>query len=203
MFFFLRERALLLSPLQCKGLNLTSASVKGTWTASFADRFFLTYRWTPFWATPFWAVSGRDAPKRGPPPHQLRSFNFPGAGPLFEPWEAGILHKGELQPDVKLGGFKFVSSFAQGKCIASLQEDPAADSLCLGCFYCATTMQGLELDLRFSDGKLDCFYCWTASPYLPVDLFSSRERPRSSKKGRRNLTSNVLPFGSSQCLCHT
>ena len=47
----------------------------------------------------------------------------------------------------------------QGKCIASLREDPAEDSLCLACFYCATTVQGLELDLRFCDGKLDCFYC--------------------------------------------
>ena len=43
----------------------------------------------------------------------------------------------------------------EGKCIASLQEDPAEDSLCLACFYCATTVQGLELDLRFCDGKLD------------------------------------------------
>ena len=47
----------------------------------------------------------------------------------------------------------------EGKCIASLQEDPAEDSLCLACFYCATTVQGLELDLRFCDGKLDYFYC--------------------------------------------
>ena len=47
----------------------------------------------------------------------------------------------------------------EGKCIASLQEDPAEDSLCLACFYCATTVQGLELDLRFCDGKLDCFFC--------------------------------------------
>ena len=29
----------------------------------------------------------------------------------------------------------------EGKCIASLQEDPAEDSLCLACFYCGTTMQ--------------------------------------------------------------
>ena len=47
----------------------------------------------------------------------------------------------------------------EGKCIASLQEDPAEDSLCLACFYCATLVQGLELDPRFCDGKLDCFYC--------------------------------------------
>ena len=110
-------------------------------------------------------------------------YNFPGAGPLFEPWEAGILHKGELQPDVKLGGLNFVSSFAQGKCIASLQEDPAADSLCLGCFCCATTMQGLELDLRFCDRKLDCFFCWSASPYLPLDPFSSPRAAEILQKG--------------------
>ena len=47
----------------------------------------------------------------------------------------------------------------EGKCIASLQEDPAEDSLCLASFYCATTVQGLELYLRFCDGKLDCFFC--------------------------------------------
>ena len=34
--------------LQCKGLNLTSASVIGNWTASFADRLLLIYRWNPF-----------------------------------------------------------------------------------------------------------------------------------------------------------
>ena len=28
--------------------------------------------------------------------------------------------------------------------MASLEEDPAEDSLCLACFYCATTVQGLE-----------------------------------------------------------
>ena len=52
----------------------------------------------------------------------------------------------------------------EGKCIASLQEDPAEDSLCLACFYCATTMQGLELDLRFCDGKLIGFSLSTAGP---------------------------------------
>ena len=39
--------------------------------------------------------------------------------------------------------------------MASLREDPAEDSLCLACFYCATTVQGLELDLRFCDGKTE------------------------------------------------
>ena len=73
----------------------------GSWTASFAARLLLIYRWTPFWAvsgrdpskrgppphqlrplpfsrrwTPFWAVSGRHPPKRGPPPHQLRPLPF-------------------------------------------------------------------------------------------------------------------------------
>ena len=73
--------------------------------------------------------------------------------------------------------------------MASLQEDPAEDSLCLACFYRATTVQGLELDLRFCDGKLNCYYCCTASPYLPLDPLLRPERPRSSKKGRRNLRS--------------
>ena len=151
-------------------------------------------------------MSGRDPPKRGAATWPQCSFHF---------------------------GFNLLFSLAQGKCMASLQEDPAEDSLCLACFYCATTVQGLELDLRFCAGKLHCYYCCTASPYLPLDPFSSherprsskkgaaatsvqtfiffqaldpllsRERPRSSKKGRRNLTSNVLPFGSSQCFCHT
>ena len=43
--------------------------------------------------------------------------------------------------------------------MAVSEEDPAEDSLCLACFYCATTVQGLEPYLRFCDGKLDCFYC--------------------------------------------
>ena len=60
-----------IAPLQCKGLNLTSASVMGNWTASIAERLLLIYRWTPFPA-----MSGRDPPKRGPPPHQFRPLPF-------------------------------------------------------------------------------------------------------------------------------
>ena len=82
----------------------------------------------------------------------------------------------------------------EGKCIASLQEDPAEDSLCLACFYCATTAQGLELDLRFCDGKLDCFFCWTASPYLTLDPFLSRERARSFKKGPTATSAQTFTF---------
>ena len=178
------------APLQCKGLNLTSASVMGNWTASFADRLLLIYRWTPFPA-----VSGRDPPKRAPPQHQEVLYLFPGAGPLFQPWAAEILQKGAPQLDIYVAPISASTCyfFGAGK---------------VHCFFargsrCATTMQGLELDLRFCEGKLVCFFCWSASPYLPLDPFPSRERPRSSKEGRRNLTSNVLPFGSSQCLCHT
>jgi len=36
--------------LQCKGLNLTSASEIGNWTVSFADWLLLIYRWT--WIEP-------------------------------------------------------------------------------------------------------------------------------------------------------
>ena len=122
-------------------------------------------------------------------------YLFPGAGPLFQPWAAEILQKGAPQLDLNVASISASTCFffGAGK---------------VHCFFargsrCATTMQGLELDLRFCEGKLDCFFCWSASPYLPLDPFSSRERPRSSKKGRRNLTSNVVPFGSSQCLCHT
>ena len=60
-----------IAPLECKGLNLTSASVMGSWTASIAERLLLIYRWTPFPA-----MSGRDPPKRGPPPHQFRPLPF-------------------------------------------------------------------------------------------------------------------------------
>ena len=48
--------------------------------------------------------------------------------------------------------------------MASLQEDPAEEPLCLASFHCATTMQGLELDLRFCDGKLIGFSLSTAGP---------------------------------------
>ena len=82
----------------------------------------------------------------------------------------------------------------EGNFIASLQEGPAEDSLCLACFYCATTVQGLELDLRFCDGKLDCFFCCTASPYLPLNPFSSRERARSSKKGATATSAQTFAF---------
>ena len=78
--------------------------------------------------------------------------------------------------------------------MASLQEDPAEDSLCLACFYRATTVQGLELDLRFCDGKLNCYYCCTASPYLPLDPLLRPERPRSSKKGAATTSVQTFTF---------
>ena len=59
-----------IAPLQCKGLNLTSASVMGNCTATIAERLLLIYRWTPFPA-----MSGRDPPKRGPT-HQFRPLPF-------------------------------------------------------------------------------------------------------------------------------
>ena len=65
------DRPASIAPLQCKGLNLTSASVMGNWTASIAERLFHIYRWTPFPA-----MTGRDPPKRGPPPHQFRPLRF-------------------------------------------------------------------------------------------------------------------------------
>ena len=182
-----------IAPLQCKGLNLTSASVMGNWTASIAERLLLIYRWTPFPA-----MSGRDPPKRGPPPHQFRPLPFSRCWTPFpavsgrDPPKRGAA----TWPQCSFHfGFNLLFSLAQGKCIASLQEDLAEDSLCLASFYCATTVQGLELDLRFCDGKLDCFFCWTASPYLPLDPFSSHERPRSSKQGAAShIRFRPLPF---------
>ena len=82
----------------------------------------------------------------------------------------------------------------EGKCIASLQEGPAEDSLCLACSYCAATVQGLEVDLRFCDGKLDCFFCCTASPYLPLDPFLSRERARSFNKRPTATSAQTFAF---------
>ena len=58
----------------------------------------------------------------------------------------------------------------------------------------ATTMQGLELDLRFCEGNLDCFFCWSVSPYLPLDPFLSRERPRSFKKGPAATSVQTFTF---------
>ena len=81
----------------------------------------------------------------------------------------------------------------------------AEDSVCLACFYRATTMQGLEIASRFCDGKLDCFSLSLAGPlfqgrcnltftfFQVLDPFLSRERPGVSNKGRRNLTSVPLP----------
>ena len=63
-----------------KGLNLTSASVMGNWTASIAERLLLIYRWTPFPA-----MSGRDPPKRGRRHISSDLYLFPGAGLLFQP----------------------------------------------------------------------------------------------------------------------
>ena len=53
---------------------------------------------------------------------------------------------------------------------------------------------GLELDLRFCDGKLDCFFCWSDSPYLPWTPFwavSGRDPP---KRGPPPHQLRPLPF---------
>ena len=94
------------APLQCKGLNLTSASVMGNWTASFAERLLLILRWTPFPA-----VSGRDPPKRGAAATSVQTFTFFSRRwtPLFQPWAAEILQKGAPQPDIKRAATWFFS----------------------------------------------------------------------------------------------
>ena len=163
----------------------------GNWTASLADRLLVIYRWTPFPA-----VSGRILEKGGRCHITSNLYPFLGARPLLQPCVAEILQKGALQLDLNVASISasIFIPWAQGKCIASLQEDPAEDNLCVPCFYCATPMQGLELDLRFCDGKLDCFFCWSASPYLPLDPFSSRERPRSSKKGTGATSVQTFTF---------
>ena len=152
MFFFLRESALLLckriplkivyawpasiAPLQCKGFNLTSASVMGNWS------LLLIYRWTPFPA-----VSGRDPPKRAPPQHQGSPL------PFSRGWTPFPAVSGRDPPQLDLNVASISAStcffFGAGK---------------VHCFFargarCATTMQGLELDLRFCEGNLDCFFC--------------------------------------------
>ena len=210
-----------IAPLQCKGLNFTSASVMGSWTASSAERLLLIYRWTPFPAMngrdppkrgpqphqfrplpfsrcwiPFPAVSGRDPPKRGPPPHQFRPLPF--SRRLTPYWAVSgrdpPKRGAATWPQCSFHfGFNLLFSLAQGKCIASLQEDPAEDSLCLASFYCATTVQGLEPDLR-CDGKLDCFFCWTASPYFTLDPFPAISGRDPPKRGPPPHQFRPLPF---------
>ena len=67
-----------------------------------------------------------------------------------EQMELNLKNEGSIPPWVM--SLAFLLAFActeksvlviEGKCIASLHDDPAEDSLCLACFYCATTMQGL------------------------------------------------------------
>ena len=83
----------------------------------------------------------------------------------------------------------------EGKCIASLQEDPAEDSLCLACFYCATTVQGLELDLRFCDWEagllllLHGFSLSTAGP-----LFEPWAGEILQKGAHRHISSDLYLF---------
>ena len=196
----------------------------GNWTASTAERLLLIYRWTPFPA-----MSGRDPPKRGPPPHQFKPLPFSrrvtpywavsgrdppkrgaatwhqtcchlvllsafathrgsttvsslgscplclsacqgcfsrntvrndlcrahlsrqvGLAQLVEQMDLNLQVEGSTPPRVMC--LSFLLAFAckvvrvlllEGKCIASLQEDPAEDSWCLARFFCATTVQGL------------------------------------------------------------
>ena len=124
-----------------------------------------------------------------------------GLAQLVEQMALSLKVEGSAQPCVMC--LSFLLAFActvvrvlllEGKCIASLQEDPAEDSLCLACFYCATTVQGLELDLRFCDGKLDCFFCWTASPHLPLDPFPAMTGRDPPKRGPPPHQFRALPF---------
>ena len=102
-------------------------------------------------------------------------YLFPGAGPLFQPWAAEILQKGAPQLDLNVASISALTCFffGAGK---------------VHCFFargsrCATTMQGLELDLRFCEGKPDCFFCWSASPYLPLDPFPAVSGRDPLKRG--------------------
>ena len=68
------------------------------------------------------------------------------------------------------------------------------EPLCLACLYCATTMQGLELDLRLCDGKLVCFFCWPAAPCLPLDPFPAVSGGDPPKRGPPPHQLRPLPF---------
>ena len=154
------------------------------------DCFFC---WT---ASPY--LSGRDSPKRGRRHISSDLYLFPGAGLLFQPWAAEILQKGALQLDLNVASISASTSFflwrRESALLLCKMIPLKIVYACLACFFCATTMQGLELDLRFCDGKLDCFFCWSASPYLPLDPFSSRERPRSSKKAAAAASGKSFTF---------
>ena len=134
------------APLQCKGLNLTSASVMGNWTASIAERLLLI----PL--DPF--SSHEDPPKRGPPPHQFRPL------PFSRCWTPFPAVSGRDPP--KRGAADLnVASISASTCFFLWRRESAL-RIPLKIVYAwpasiAPLLQGLELDLRSVMGN------WTAS----------------------------------------
>ena len=177
--------------------------------------FSFSSRWSPFWgscspnlakrgpaacslefhdlafhflaAEPLFVLPAFWILQKGVQQHLISDFYlFPCAGPLFQPWAAEILQKGAPQLDIYVAPISASTCyfFGAGK---------------VHCFFargsrCATTMQGLELDLRFCDGKLDCFFCWTASPYLPLDSFPAMTGRDPPKRGPPPHQFRALPF---------
>ena len=111
-----------IAPLECKGLNLTSASVMGNWTASIAERLLLIYRWTPFPA-----LSGRDPPKRGPP-HQFRP------SPFSRCWTPYCALSGRDPPKRGAATEVLLSAFATHRGSTPALSVPVCLCACQGCF---------------------------------------------------------------------
>ena len=169
-----------IAPLQCKGLNFTSASVMGSWTASSAERLLLIYRWTPFPAMsgrdppkrgpqphqfrplpfsrcwiPFPAVSSRDPPKRGPPPHQFRPLPF--SRRLTPYWAVSGRdppRRGAATWHQTCCHLVLLSAFATHRgctTVSSLGSCPLCLSACQGCFLLADPFPETLFGIRFAE----------------------------------------------------